>query len=303
MSQIDVRRIVGIGYPFTGREWWYDFGQEVKSFSQDRMKKFIDNKFEAFSKLTKAWNDDLNTEWTCRVFYAAKMILAASVMLHDLNYIRAKNVRVCIPYLQYYSMLYSLKALVVVLPQQVWDDGKLIEQTHTKTINIACDEVGKLSAEWNQPHSNLSSVKDHILRLKAFREFISYRAPSSAGSYDELNTDVFSHCKVLVELAQLVSEILENSLHKNIPNDYEPELLFDSIDVVFRSHIGPYTFNDEEDLHRIDYLRRKHPMPANILHIMSEGHIDDFYDSWGEVDDSNDVINPDIKPRILFNIP
>ena len=48
---------------------------------------------------------------------------------------------------------------------------------------------------------------------------------------------------------------------------------------------------------------RKHPMPTNILHMMSEGHVEDFFGSWLDQEDSEDGFNPDENWRILFDVP
>ena len=303
MSHIYVRKITGSRYSFAGREWWYDFGPEINALNNDAVKKFVAKKQTAFSTLVKSWNDELNTEWVCRIFWAAKMVLTSSLMLQNLEYARSKNLRVCIPYLQYYSLLYSLKALVVVLPSQPWNKGGLIEITHKKTINVACAEIAKLDTKWCGHAGNSSSIKEQILSLKAFREFISYRAPSSAGSLDKYEIDAFPLCKISVELAQMVSELLEESLAKHLSKGYSPRLLEEDLRNVFTTEIENENFLDKEDLYRIGYLFRKYPMPANILHIMSEGHVEDFFGSWCGVDQSGDMFDPDENWGILFDVP
>lgn len=303
MSQIHVRQIVGTRYSFVGQEWWYEFGSEIKALDEHRIRKFIAAKQEKFATLTKDWNDTLNTEWVCRIFFSAKMILAASLMLQSLEYARKKNLKVSIPYLQYYSLLYSLKALVVVLPEQAWKNASLMTQSHTRTINVACDEIAKLDSRWTHSTDEMQSVKNQIQRLKAFREFVSYRAPSSGGAFEEYGIDVCPLCKTPVELAQMVSEILENSVIKNLPCDYEPRLVDADIEGIFLTRIGQNDFYDGEDHYRIDYLSRKYPMPANILHIMSEGHVEDFFGSWCDEDGRDDVFDPDNDWGIIFDVP
>ncbi len=303
MNYIRTRQIITGRFPLADKDWWYDYGTEIRALEEASVKTFVAKRQSVFSKLVKSWNDDLNTEWVCRVFWAAKMIMAASLMLESLEYARDRNLKVSVPYLQYYSLLYSLKALVVVLPGQKWDNGSLIVQTHTKTINVACAEVAKLDKRWINQNAGSDSVKEQILKLKAFRELISYRAPSSGGSFDEYNIDVLDLCKVPVELAQMVSEILGEAIHKNLPQGYKPKLLEDGLESTFLSKIGEHQFWDKEDLYRIDYLFRKYPMPTNILHMISEGHVDDFFGSWCDTDDRDDVFDPDGNCRILFDLP
>jgi len=303
MSHIQVSKIIGDNHTLAGREWYYPFGFELNSMDEDAVKHFIDKKFEQFASITKVWNDELNTEWLCRIFFSMKMILAASVMLESEEYALEKNLKVTVPYLQYYSVLYSLKALVLVLPHQKWEQGKLIEKTHSATINIACEEIGKLDNTWIKPDDKGSSTRERILKLKAFRELISYRAPTSGGNLSSFNEDIISLCRVPVELAQMITEILEISIHKKALSDYKPRLIDEHLDVVFNSHIEGFEFYDKEDHYRVGYLYRKHPMPTNILHMMSEGHVEDFFGAWLHQEDSEDGFNPDENWRILFDVP
>ena len=303
MSHIHVRKIIGNRYQFAGREWWYTFSPFFDKFDQKLVNKYISNKQCVVAKLAKSWDRNLNSEWTVRVFFSAKMILAASLMLANLEYSRENNLQVCIPYLQYYSLLYSLKSLVFVLPNQNWNNGGIIRQSHMGTINVACDEISKISPIWNKSIGKKTEIKMQILRMKAFREMISYRAPSDGTQHGDYNSDVLSLCKVPVELAQMVSEIFENSLHKHLRKDSTTELNREFLSQVYETEIDEFKFYDREDCYRIDYLFRKYPMPTNILHIMSEGHVEDFFGSWCEDEPKESSFNPDRNWRILFDVP
>lgn len=303
MNQIFLRKCVDRRHSFAGRDWWYEFGDKVRTFEEKRVTKYISRQQRDFAKLARNWTDDLNTEWTCRVFLAARMILAASVMLSSLSYARSANLRICVPYLQYYSLLYSLKSLVLLAPTQTWHEGQGKIQTHEATINAACEEMVLLDAYWKKPKDNLPSVNQQILELKAFREFISYRAPSSGGSLKQYEIDVVPMCRVLVEVAQMSSELLESSLAKHAPSDYEPKLIAEALDLVDTATIHDTTFYDGEDAYRIGYLARKHPYPANIQHIMSEGHVEDFFGSWCDPENREGVFDPDADWGIIFDVP
>ncbi len=304
MSHIFVRKCVGDRYGFAGREWWYDFGKELSAFDQNAVAKYVVRKQEAYAKLTMSWNDTLNTEWTCRIFFAAKMILAGSVMLSSLEFAKRKNLRICVPYLQYYSLLYSLKSLVLLMTSQRWESGALVsQQTHTKTINVACDEIGHLDLGWMHAKDGLPSVQESISRLKAFRELISYRAPSSGGNLKEHDIDVLPWCRAAVEIAQMCSEILEESLAKHVSPDYRPRLVPEDLEPVYYTNIHGTSYFDDEDHYRIAYLARKHPWPTNIMHIMSEGHVEDFFGSWCDSEDRKGVFDPDSDWQILFDVP
>lgn len=303
MSHIHVRKRVDNKYPFAGREWWYAFSPCFNSFDKIKVNTFISNRQKTFATLAELWNDDLNSEWTVRVFFSAKMILAASLMLASLEYCRKKNLKVCVPYLQYYSLLYSLKSLVLVLPEQKWNKGDLIKQSHKKTIDVACHEISKIAPEWIKSTNKQIPVKTQILRIKAFREMISYRAPSNGKRHGDYDFDAVSLCQVPVEFAQMISEIFEDSLHKYLPKDYKPRLKRELLLPVCKTEIEGFDFFDDEDAYRIDYLFRKYPMPTNILHILSEGHVEDFFGSWCEDAPEDGSFNPDSNWRILFDVP
>jgi hypothetical protein len=107
------------------------------------------------------------------------------------------------------------------------------------------------------------------MRLKAFRELISYRAPSSGDNIEKLDFDVFRHCRLYLEVAQLQSEVLETSIAKRVPASFELDEAF--IHHVYEVEIDGILFHDNEDSYRIGYLARKHPASKNILHIMQKG--------------------------------
>lgn len=62
-------------------------------------------------------------------------------------------------------------------------------------------------------------------------------------------------------------------------------------------------FGDSEDAYRLDYLKRKHPRLANIQHMMTEGHVEDFFGAWHSGDDADEIFNPDENWGVIFDIP
>jgi hypothetical protein len=157
------------------------------------------------------------------------------------------------------------------------------------------------------------SIKEQIIYHKAFRELISYRAPSSGGDLvkDEFVVKYDIICKIFVELAQLLSEIFEKSLMKHLSKVSQIEkqnisLNMKTLESAFLTEVEGIKFLDQEDKYRIGYFKRKYPLPANILHMMSEGHIEDFFGSWEQQFDSieeeemSDVFDPDEYSVGLF---
>lgn len=280
---------------YANRNWWYKFQklpelvreQDVQDRSQDLL--------QQYAVLTKAWNSDLNSEWVVRIFYAAKMVLASSIMAQSLRFAEAKNLRPVVSYLSYYTVMHSLRAILFTSPQAKWNDGEILQTTHSKTINIACDTIAYFDKELSQ------RVKNSTLHLKAFRELISYRAPSSGDNFEKPDFDVYEYCRLFLEIAQLQSELIEVSFKKHSATSFE--LNQDFTRHVYEIEIDGTYFLDNEDWHRIGYLARKHPSPTNILHMMSEGHVEDFFGSWRAQDEVLGSFNPDDNWSILFDVP
>jgi hypothetical protein len=283
MTQVEVRKIVRSRMRYADRDWWYEF-QELPAFATESdVQARSNNLLHQFSAIAKGWSPELNSEWVVRIFYAAKMVLGSTVMAQGLKYAEKNNVRPVVSYLSYYTVMHSLRAILFTSPQVKWNDGEILQTTHTKTINIACDVL----AHYNKDLS--SRVKSSTLHLKAFRELISYRAPSSGDHFEKPDFDVYRYCRLFLEIAQLQSELLEASIEKHVSESFE--LRTDFMQHVYDVEIDGIHFHDGEDKYRIGYLARKHPAPANILHLMSEGHVENFFGSWCPEDDTRSALN------------
>jgi hypothetical protein len=281
---------------YAGQQWWYKFRAIPRFIKEDRIESYSRGLAQKYSFITTGWDADRNSEWIVRIYLSAKMILSASVMLESLEYAERKNLRTVIPNLEYYSILSCLRSVIFVSPLLKWQNGMLITQTHKKTINAVSDWLSILDRELS------NKFKKFILHLKAYRELISYRAPSSGDSFKKSTEfDVIELCQLLVELAQLQSEVLERSIHKNVKGKFNFKK--DYIAQVCHSEIDGNSFWDKEDAYRLDYLRRKYPLPTNIQHIMSEGHVEDFFGSWcAEEDTDADIFDPDDNWYIIFDV-
>ena len=280
---------------YAGREWWYQFQQVPVLVDEQNVAKRAQNLLQQYSKLTKSWNSDLNSEWTVRVYFSAKMVLAASVMAQSLKYAEETNLRAVTSYLSYYTVMHALRAIAITSPNVAWNSSELLQMTHSKTINVACAEI----AHFNQELAG--HVKAAVLHLKAFRELISYRAPSSGDKFPKPDFDIYEYSRFFLEIAQLQSELLEASIERNVKESFE--LKSDMMSHVTDVEIEGINFHDNEDWYRIGYLARKHPSPTNILHIMSEGHVEDFFGSWCAAEDKPGAFDPNLDWQILFDVP
>lgn len=302
MSHIFVRQTIGERTNLANRDWWYEFRCIPQVFSEKTIEKYSLATLKLFSKFTKNWTDELNSEWLCRVFLAAKMVLSASLMLNSLEYAERKNLRISSTYLEYYAIQTVLRAALFTSPLTDWAEGGLIKLPHRTSINKACDILAKLDKDFAQ------RLKTYIFHLKAYRELVSYRAPSSGDSFSkaEFDLNLVTLCQLLSEIAQVQSELMESSLIKHAGGT-QCIFLDEYIEQVCHTEIDGFSFWDKEDQYRLDYLRRKHPWPTNIMHIISEGHVEDFFGAWLPRDENegeeNDTFDPDQNWRIIFDVP
>ncbi|MGL5356966.1 MAG: hypothetical protein ACRDAQ_10590 [Cetobacterium sp.] len=212
---------------------------------------------------------------------SSKMILSATLTLQSLNFSNEKNLRVVIPYLEYYSVLSAMRSLIFTLPTEEWKNGEIFNMTHSKIINSTCSYI----AEFDK---NLAEkIKKDIRRLKAQRELISYRAPTSGDNKCHKNINSLEICKLIVEMTQFNSEILEKSFHKNSFHKHF-EFKDEYINKLSDISVGDINFFDTEDNSRLNYLKRKWPIPTNTLHIMTEGHTENFFGAWDPLEEDSD---------------
>ena len=296
MSHIHIRKIVEQQAEYAGRQWWYSFTSLPSRFEEQKVRAFSSSLSTRLAPVTKAWDSELNSEWVTRIYFAARMVLGASVTAQSLRYATEKNLRPVVPYLEYYTLLHALRAVVFTDLGTQWKNFELLEMTHTKTINVATSILAGIDKDLAE------SMKDGALQLKAFRELISYRAPSSGDKFKRHDFDVIEWSRLLLELAQMQSELIEASALKNATGDYELKEEWIKEACTFRSE--GIELVDAEDRYRLRYLARKYPRPTSILHIMSEGHVEDFFGSWTqkELGDASQF-DPDRDWRILFAVP
>ena len=284
-------------HPYAGCSWWYEFQALPHHFTETSVKRFVDRLAAQCAKHTKVWNDDLNSQWICRDYLAVKMILSSSVMLESLEYSEENNLRFVISYLEYYSVLSLLRAVVFTDPNALWKSGEVVYQNHRATINNSTAVIAKFDRELAEV------IKQQVEYLKAYRELISYNAPSSGDAFPRLKlpVNVIELCRLLAEIAQLQSEVFENSVGKHVKTGFS--LKPDYIRFVSSREIEGYSFDDREDAYRLGYIRRKHPFPTNLLHMMSEGHVEDFFGSWCAKGDKDGGFDPDKNWQIIFDVP
>lgn len=262
---------------YANRNWIYRYRELFHLTEEKRILSVCGDISKQYSHLTKNWSVSLNSEWTCRIYLASKMILNATVILKQAEFAEEKNLRTTIPYLEYYAILSLLRAIVFTLPSQKWGEGRVVEIPHAKAINLACDWIAKFEK------NKADSVKHTCLLLKAQRELISYKAPASGDSNLGREYDVIEVATLLAEVAQFNSELLEASVRKNTSRDHHKVIEQDVHDVC-HINIGEFSFSDDEDYYRMGYVARKQPYPFNLANFMTEGQTEDFIGAWDAED-------------------
>lgn len=281
---------------------YYKFRQLKDLTDEVSFSKLTSKLLQNYSKITKKWSDRLNSEWTCRTYFASNLILNTTVLLLNDEYADKKNIRIVRPYLHYYSVLSLLRCIVLTLPEQKWNDGNIMELSHKKTIDIAFDYISKFNKE------KAIKIKDNCLYLKAKRELIAYRVPASGDRNLKENYDIIEICTILTEIAELNSILLEISVTKNASlNTFCVHT--DEMNKIFKINIDGYTFKDNSDYSRLDYASRKIKRPYNLSLFMTEGQTEDYIGAWEKEVEENET-NEDIfslwgpkKWQIIFDIP
>lgn len=296
MNSIVTAKALAAKNSFAGREWFYDFRELTHRFEEASAKKVADSLSARYSKLTKSWDKEKNSEWLCRIYLSAKMVMTATLQINSMEHAEEKNIRITSPYLTYYSLLALIRGVVYTLPEVEWEGGRLVEISHHKAINLAFDHLAAFDK------SLAEQLKAITLKAKAFRELISYRSPTSGDSIIESISNIEMIAILLAEVAQFNSEILESSIAKKADIS-SFEFLHQYISDLSSITVEGIDFFDREDAYRLDYLRRKYPLPPNILHIMTEGHVEDFFGAWLSKEETEDAFDPDKKWGVIFDIP
>jgi hypothetical protein len=128
------------------------------------------------------------------------------------------------------------------------------------------------------------SVCEEIKRIlevaKVYRELFSYHFPANGlnALKEEQRISIEQAevvCRMLCEIAQLNSELLEVSLRKNALGKYDVDYAI--LEPGFQYRAYDQTFIDQEDWYRLEKMKRKMSKPSNLYFTLSEGQIEDFF--------------------------
>lgn len=288
MNQLLVRKLIGQEFNYSKLNEYFSDSDIIKG------KKKLDSNFR---KHINDWSIENNSQWVLRNYLATKMIMSATVMLTSLEYSIEKNVLVVEPYLVYYAILNSSRAVLFTNPTVDWNNGGIIDSTHSKIINTTCDAIGQFNKKVGE------TVKDIILRAKDYRELFSYKFPANGIYHFTVSFDeAVDICTFLVELAQFQSEILEqqNFKRSNVETAIDKSIIQKGY--VYKSE--KYEFLDDEDWYRLNYIHRKQPYPVSLYFTLTEGMVEDFFGAWYPKDDNiENRYNPDDNWNLIFSMP
>jgi hypothetical protein len=286
--------------PLANKNWQYNFREISSKFTAQKNNKVINALWKRFAKIECSWCDDDNSEWICRNYFAAKLIMSATLNINAMNYSKQRNLRMITPYLKYYALLSLMRALILTIPEKKWEGGDLLQISHKQAITLTIDYIGLFDKEYAREVDMLARS------LKSSRELISYYAPTS-GDINLYESDNYIEvCRILCEFAQLNSEILENSIRKKRANERFMFNYHDMLAVTYKVFDDNNYHDDEEDAYRLSRFIHKHHFPVSLQRMMSEGHVEDFFGAWcnkNELDEENINFNPDLNTNIIFDIP
>lgn len=281
---------------FAEKTWDYHFRELPFVFEEKRLKKMIDKYQEHNAKNIKNWNEEKNSEWTCRFFTAAKLLLSATLHINTANIIEDKNLLITSPYLRYYTLLSLFRIVCYTLPELKWEKGKVIRLSHDHSAKHTLDYLEKFDEQIAK------NVKALLKELKNRRELTTYHASFFKTDAAE-NARFVSIFSLLAEIAQFNSEIFETMLN-------EDETAREADFAVIDNYLEKITFlQSENHLGSSDYelpsIVAKSPKPRSLMSTLKTGYIDSQLNWWAKQDDFNEHSAEHFfgDRRIIFDLP
>ena len=205
-------------------------------------------------------------------------MVAATVMFSSLKYAAAKGLRIVEPYLSYYALLNTTRALMFCIPNVSWNKGELLSANHSKIMNVTTEHLRSIEGDLASRHADLWG------KTRMARELFSYRFPALGlgGEIRDLMPrwdDVLAHARVLSEITQLNSECLEGACGcRKLPfDDASADAL---LGMFYLYEHKTSSITDDEDYYRLGRIINKGGSPQNIFHLATEGLVEDAFSSW-----------------------
>lgn len=262
---------------------------ELYNFQEKEIEKYCNWVRNHYAPIVKNWTIEVNTYWTAKYYLATKFLFITNLLLSSYEYAQAKNLKIVLSYLIYYSLLTASRSLILTSPL----DNKDIDfiRTHEKIINETSDIIAKINIQKSKEY------KDIILTAKDNRELFSYKFPASGLQLiNDNSNEVSRQVNLIRELAHLNSQILDVMLEK-----IEDKVVFEidgSLNSVLYKLFDYEGKIDNDDYYNAGYIGRKikRPMPLSVM--ICEGREEDFYLNWTPDNEDEDLFIP---PEFIFN--
>lgn len=268
----------------------------TQEFSGKEIKKMYSRLSIHSSRISKAWNQELNSQWLIRDYIAGKLIMVSTIMLSSSMHANKLNLRIADPYLLYYSVFNCARAVVLTCPTIDWNNNDFFTMAHSKIIA----HLGGIVSEYDREVGE--RIKKFIDEAREYREVFSYKFPANGiTTHHKDISDIINVCKLLCEISQFQTKILEKAITKNVSEDVGVNPAYFDIGYIY-GHKN-FQFFDEEDKYRLDKIIRKQKRPYCLYSTFIEGIVEDFFGAWcsNEVNqDSEYIYNPDLEWDIIF---
>jgi hypothetical protein len=272
--------------------------QELTKIEEGSLRNYATKTRALFGPVAKSFDDDKNAEWLIRSYLTLKYVLASTVMGTSANHAEAENLKVTLPYLNYYTMLNCARAFLFTLPCVEWKDEKSVAMTHQNIINTTGEKLRRID------DSVASKTKLRLLHGQQQRELFSYRFPASGlsvfGDGLLLTEDAIETARLLAELAQFNLSCLEAAIRKHTKASFEvggQDNLWD----LMRYDTKTRELIDDDDYHRVAYFIRKYKYPSELISLATHGLLEDFFGAWTSKDESSEGYDPDEEWNLLLD--
>lgn len=242
--------------------------------------------------------------WIVRAYVSVKYLLAASLMLVSAEFAAKQNLKIVQPYLLYYALCNASHAFLLMVPEQEWRDGAILDDvTHQKAQNVVTDYIRYLSPDMAQRFKDVSG------RAMATREMLSYKFPALGltGDLGEVMPrleEIVDVCQFLAEAAQLNSECIQ-AVFEGVPDGtLSPDSAILKRFFVYEHKAIP-GFADSDDWYRLWQFGRHSNKPLSLHLTARPGLVDDFVGAWcpdGDETPERTVFDPDeADMRLIFD--
>ncbi len=247
--------------------------EEIRAYSDKKLDKYIQQTHNRYKIEATSWGYDKNNFWILRLYASLKMLLSSTVFYSHYEFSQEQKIYLSLPYLEYYGLISSCRALLL-LSSDKEDFSIIFSATHSNIIKSTTQLLKSIDIELS------NRFYKHITSLKENRERFSYHLPTKKIVDENINetfNDSIDFSRLIAELTQLNSEILEKNINNESDSQY---FVFGNIQDI-EDEIFKY-FNSEEDFYRLGYISRKVKKPINIHLLATEGLTEDFLGNYME---------------------